>query len=310
MKYTIQINQLAIIENGFNIKGTNLDTWALLDFLVFFNSAKNHKTLNQNGVSYVWVNYNYIQDNLPLCNLYKQAIKKHLDLLEQIGLIELIKDEANNVYFTFTNLIESLFVDDKNSTHLGKNLPTPRENFTQGVGKILPSTIKINNLEVKNNENLKNLNIKENLNFKRNLDIKKEKNIKKEKKSIFDEALDLYPQDEKLSFSFDDWREWVEYKKARSKNLTILTFKKNLEQLKSFGNLAKEAIDNSISHNWVGLFKPQQNINQNQNNNTNRNFRGGYLEAKDKFANMSNPDHDDSAYDFSLLPSETCGNGS
>ena len=87
-----------------------------------------------------------------------------------------------------------------------------------------------------------------------------------------------------------------------------MTFKKNLEQLKSFGNLAKEAIDNSISNNWVGLFKP--NINQNQSNNTNRNFRGGYLEAKDKFANMSNPDHDDSVYDFSLLPSETCGNGS
>ena len=45
-------------------------------------------------------------------------------------------------------------------------------------------------------------------------------------------------------------------------------------------------------------------------NNTNRNFRGGYLEAKDKFANMSNENYDDSAYDFSLLPSETCGNGS
>ena len=150
-----------------------------------------------------------------------------------------------------------------------------------------------------------------------NTDLKKtdiktdnKKNIKKVAKSIFDEALELYSQDEKLSFSFDDWREWVEYKKARSKNLTILTFKKNLEQLKSFGNLAKEAIDNSISHNWVGLFKPQQSINQNQSNNTNRNFRGGYLEAKDKFANMSNPDHDDSAYDFSLLPSETCKNGS
>ena len=33
-------------------------------------------------------------------------------------------------------------------------------------------------------------------------------------------------------------------------------------------------------------------------------------EAKDKFANMSNADYDDSAYDFSLLPSETGGNGS
>lgn len=84
MKYTININQSAIIENGFNVKGTTLDTWALLDFLVFFNSAKNHKTLN------------------------KQAIKKHLDLLEQIGLIDLIKDEANNVYYTLKNEVRSV----------------------------------------------------------------------------------------------------------------------------------------------------------------------------------------------------------
>ena len=60
----------------------------------------------------------------------------------------------------------------------------------------------------------------------------------------------------------------------------------------------------------MGLFEPHRNINQNQSNNTNRNFRGGYLEAKDKFANMSNENYDDSAYDFSLLPSETCKNGS
>ena len=153
------------------------------------------------------------------------------------------------------------------------------------------------------NNNNKEKNNKENNN--KNL-----KNIKKVAKSIFDEALELYPQDEKLSFSYDDWVEWVEYKRARSKNLTILTFKKNLQQLKNFGNLAKEAIDNSISNNWVGLFKPQQAINQNQSNNTNRNFRGGYLEAKDKFANMNNENYDDSAYDFSLLPSETGGNGS
>ena len=108
MKYTIQINQLAIIENGFNVKGTTLDTWALLDFLVFFNSAKNHKTLNKNGVEYICINYTHIQDRLLLCNLYKQAIKKHLDLLEQIGLIDLIKDEANNVYYTLKSEVRSV----------------------------------------------------------------------------------------------------------------------------------------------------------------------------------------------------------
>lgn len=103
MKYTIQINQLAIIQNEFNIKGTTLDTWALLDFLVFFNSTKNHKTLNKYGVEYICINYTNIQNCLPLCNFYKQAIKKHLDLLERMELIGLIKDEANNVYYTLKN---------------------------------------------------------------------------------------------------------------------------------------------------------------------------------------------------------------
>lgn len=154
MKYSIQINQLAIIENGFNIKGTSLDTWALLDFLIFFNSAKNHKILNKDGIGYIWINYNYIQDSMPLCSLYKQAIKKHLELLQEIGLIELIKDDSNNVYFTFTELMECLFVSEKNSTHLSKNLPTPKKDFTQPLSKNLPSTININNKEFIKNDNL------------------------------------------------------------------------------------------------------------------------------------------------------------
>ena len=166
MKYNIQINQLAIMENGFNIKGTSLDTWALLDFLVFFNSAKNHKILNKNGIGYIWINYNYIQDSMPLCSLYKQAIKKHLGLLQEIGLIELIKDDSNNVYFTFTELMECLFVSEKKSTNLSKNLPTPKKDFTQPLSKNLPSTININNKDSIKNDNL---------------NIQKEKNTKKEK---------------------------------------------------------------------------------------------------------------------------------
>ena len=234
-------------------------------------------------------------------------------ILKELFEIGLVKREFTHNEKGYKKAIYTLFDFStmENTTAENPSAENPmKENPTNN--KEIVTQIKKDNKEriLTNNENLKNLDIKENLNFKRNLDIKKEKNIKKEKKSIFDEALELYPQDEKLSFSYDEWVEWVEYKKARSKNLTILTFKKNLQQLKSFGNLAKEAIDNSISNNWVGLFKPQQSINQNQSNNTNRNFRGGYLEAKDKFANMSNENYNDSAYDFSLLPSETCRNGS
>ena len=133
---------------------------------------------------------------------------------------------------------------------------------------------------------------------------KKEKYKKeKKKKTIFDEALELYPKDETLSFSHDDWKEWVEYKVSIGKNLTILTFKKNLKQLIDFGDLAKVAIDTSISNNWVGLFPPHQRVAPNASNATNRNFKGGGISARDKFANMDNPDYDASVYDFSLLPS-------
>ena len=227
-------------------------------------------------------------------------------ILKELFEIGLIKREFTHNEKGYKKSIYTLFDFDtlENPTENNPTLENPTlENPTENNPTLENPTLE----NPTNNKEIVTQIKKEN---KERFLTKKEKNIKKEKKSIFDEALELYSQDEKLSFSYDDWLEWVEYKKARSKNLTILTFKKNLEQLKSFGNLAKEAIDNSISNNWVGLFKPQQNINQNQSNNTNRNFRGGYLEAKDKFANMNNENYDDSVYDFSLLPSETCKNGS
>ena len=94
MKYTIQINQLAIIQNELNIKGTTLDTWALLDFLALCSAT--HEKLGKNGEFWFWVNFNYIQYALPLCNFNEQKIKKHLDLLEKIGLIDLSTDNGRD----------------------------------------------------------------------------------------------------------------------------------------------------------------------------------------------------------------------
>ena len=266
----------------------NIETFCLYDFLFFFTSSNKRKIIKEGAFEYTWINYPYIIDKNPCLFLNNAKIKRHLEILKELELIKILNDNGS-IYICLINAELSMISKAPVMNH--NRAPVMNHNRNNN------NNINNNNLDIENSLEKENF-------------LKKEKNIKKEKKSIFDEALELYPQDEKLSFSFDEWREWVEYKKARSKNLTILTFKKNLEQLKSFGNLAKEAIDNSISNNWVGLFKPQQSINQNQSNNTNRNFSGGYLEAKDKFANMSNENYDDSVYDFSLLPSETCKNGS
>lgn len=241
MKYQISINQKAIIDNGLNVKGTSLETWALLDFLLFFQNANNLKKIQVDGREFLWINYKYIIENSPLCNFYNQSIKKHLELLLNLNLIELYKEKNNDMYFRFTHKIECIFID-KNFTDLDKNLPTTRENFTDPLGKNLP-TIIINNQEYINNNNIK------------------EKNIKKEKNPLKNQALDLFKENEneiKDFFSFEDWLEWVEYKIKKENKLTILTFSKNIKQLISFGYNAKLSIERSISAGWSGLFEIKQ----------------------------------------------------
>lgn len=220
------------MENGFNIKGTNLDTWALLDFLVFFNSAKNHKKLNKNGIGYIWINYNYIQYSMPLCNFYKQSVKKHLDLLQEIGLIDLIKDDSNNVYFTFTELMECLFVSEKNSTHLSKILPTPKKDFTHPLGKILP-TININNQQDEKNNNLK----------------EKEKNTKKEKeqaqKDFCPKGQSVFPHALENDFSESENISLFKPETSQKSILELEAIQRELERLK----IENKALKSQISEN-------------------------------------------------------------
>ena len=124
---------------------------------------------------------------------------------------------------------------------------------------------------------------------------KKEKNIKKEKKSIFDEALELYQPNQ--HFSSDDWAEWVEYKQARCKNLTLQTFKQNFNFLIKLGSSAKASISQSINHNWQGLFEVKQNQQQSQNQSY---FKG--LSASQQFGSVADGSYNPDNYDFSKLP--------
>lgn len=98
MKFFISINQDVIVSNSWH-KESTLDTWALFDFLCFFNNADEHKTLTKDEKQYKWVNYKYLIRSIPICSMHNAKIKKHLDILEGFGLIKTIKDELNNVYF-------------------------------------------------------------------------------------------------------------------------------------------------------------------------------------------------------------------
>ena len=130
---------------------------------------------------------------------------------------------------------------------------------------------------------------------KENFLTKKEKNLKKEKKSISEQALELYQPNQ--HFSLDDWREWVEYKSARCKNLTLQTFKQNFKFLLGLEINAKLSISQSINHNWQGLFEVKQNNSQNGNNSY---FKG--LSANQQFASVADGSYNPDDYDFSKLP--------
>ena len=95
LKNHIHINQLAIICNGYNIKGTTLDTWALFDYL--WNYSKAIREEDAEWCGWFWVNPYYIKTMLPLCSFNNEEIKKHIDLLEETGLIELKRNAEGDL---------------------------------------------------------------------------------------------------------------------------------------------------------------------------------------------------------------------
>lgn len=120
------------------------------------------------------------------------------------------------------------------------------------------------------------------------------KNLKKSRTSIFSQALELYQPNP--HFSYDDWAEWVEYKNARCKNLTLQTFKQNFNFLINLGARAKASISQSINHNYQGLFEVKQN-QQGQNQGY---FKG--LSASQQFSSVADGSYNPDDYDFSKLP--------
>ena len=155
--------------------------------------------------------------------------------------------------------------------------------------KTVKSARDIYNNSIYNNlsNNNKESNNKENNN--------KSEKIKKSRVSIFSQALELYEPNQ--YFSSDDWAEWVEYKHARCKNLTLQTFKQNFNFLIKLGSSAKASISQSINHNWQGLFEVKQNQQQSQNQGY---FKG--LSAKEQFSSVADGSYNPDDYDFSKLP--------
>ena len=111
MKYTISINQYAVVKLGLH-KKTDLIDWSILDYLKDWVFAAKKKTLTLDSKEYIWINYNHLLEQMPLLNFKdKHSVSDRIKKFKSLGLIETFQAKDNTLYFRFTDNVESLFFE-------------------------------------------------------------------------------------------------------------------------------------------------------------------------------------------------------
>jgi hypothetical protein len=110
MKYSININQKAIIENWFNL---DLIDCAIIDYIKDFSwTWKMIKTIID-GQEYFWIQYEHFIKEMPLLWIKnKQALKKRIDKIIYEWILEKVLLNWNSTYFRFWSKY-CLLISDK-----------------------------------------------------------------------------------------------------------------------------------------------------------------------------------------------------
>lgn len=244
--YQITINQQEIVSKGwaepFEYEGkkfqADFNTFALYDFLQFFSNLANKENskVAKNENDFVWVNYDFIRKNNPLCNFSNNAyIKKHLFILGHFGLILIEKDKFGNVYFklgeNFGNDEQSFLDDlpqkptqtqDKAESEQAEPISKPTQaQETPQKPTQTPKRKKANNSE----QNITN-------------------------------AFNAH-KDKIHHFTLDDVLEFAKHRDEMQKPITETGAVKIICKLIKLGIGAYDSIENSITNGWQGLFEPK-----------------------------------------------------
>lgn len=148
MKYTIIINQLAVIENGYNLDIVDL---AIFDFIKdFTNSPACIKTNTPEGI-YFWISNELIMENLPLLKIgTRQGIIKRIDNLVEAGILEKhpnCKAHNKSLYIYGANYEKLIFGCKRELHPVNESLQPCKREFTPPVNESLQDyTIKDNNI--------------------------------------------------------------------------------------------------------------------------------------------------------------------
>ena len=95
MKYTININQKAIVDLGLQDKVDFIDL-VIYDFITDFMLCDDCSKMQIGGVQYFWIKADLIIDNLPLLGITTtRGINKRIDKLVECKLLERCNDNQN-----------------------------------------------------------------------------------------------------------------------------------------------------------------------------------------------------------------------
>lgn len=124
------------------VTSASMDTFCLLSFLKFFSHADKRKTIRDGGHEYTWLSYQYAIDKNPILKLNNAKIKRHLDILQALDLLDLVSDKGQ-VYFSLKNY-ELTELVNHNQAVINNNQGSV-VNHNQGA--IMNNNSRINNID-------------------------------------------------------------------------------------------------------------------------------------------------------------------
>ena len=146
MKFNVNINQKAAIDNGFDIDVIDL---AIFDFIKDFGGSHACSKIQTNEGLYFWIAHKKIIEQLPLIKIKTaQGIIKRIENLINCGLLEKhpnCEHYGKSLYRFGKNYDLMLF------TPLNENLPPPKREFIEPLNESLGNN-NINNNNINDNE--------------------------------------------------------------------------------------------------------------------------------------------------------------
>ena len=276
MKYTILgFNQEKALELGFDVEDLLIIRW----FVDFYSSSKMIK-MNVGDKTYAWVNYSRVIEDIPILNMKKDTLSRHMKKICETGIMEheTLKQGGTFSLYKLTDKYNQLISTDKKTEGTDKKTEGTdkktegtekktegTEKNPEGYGKKSQPVTDKNpeqNINLLNNNSIKDINTystKEELLHPKNEDVGKNR-----KKESVNSVIAEYTESKDLQDALHDF---VDMRTKARKPLTVRAMKLSLNELDKLAvdDVTKIAIVNqSIMHNWLTFYKLQNNNNGGQ----------------------------------------------